>query len=52
MLNIFDFFKISEEQQRDIISNGIDFNYTLDDIDYDDRNRQFDCFKFSRFLIY
>ena len=52
MLKIFNFFKISEEQQRDIISNGVHFNYTWGDIDYDHRNRQFDCFKFSRFLIY
>ena len=52
MLKIFNFFKISEEQQREIISHGVDFNYTFGDIDYDSRNRQFDCFKFSRFLIY
>ena len=52
MLKIFDFFKISEEQQREIISHGVDFNYTFGDIDYDSRNRHFDCFKFSRFLIY
>ena len=52
MLKIFNFFKISEEQQREIISHGVDFNQTFGDIDYDSRNRQFDCFKFSRFLIY
>ena len=28
MLKLFDYFDISEEQQRDIISNGVDFNYT------------------------
>ena len=52
MLKLFDYFDISEEQQRDIISNGVDFNYTWGDIDYDHRNRKFDCFKFTRFLKY
>ena len=52
MLKLFDYFKISEEQQRDIICNGVDFNYTWGDIDYNHHNRKFDCFKFSRFLKY
>ena len=52
MLNLFDYFKIPEKKQRDIIMNGVDFNYTWGDIDYNHHNRKFDCLKFTRFLKY
>ena len=52
MLDIFDYYGITEKKQRKVVTEGVDFNYTWGDIDYNHENKQYDCFKFARFLVF
>ena len=49
MLEIFDFYKIPERKQREIITNGVFYCFSFG-TDREGIDRAFDCFKVARLL--
>lgn len=50
MLDIFDEYQIPEDNQRKIISNGVDFDFTYGDPDPHKRNKYLNAFQFAELL--
>lgn len=50
VLDIFDSYQMTEEQQKRVLLHGIDFDFTWGDPDPTNRNRKLDCFEAAKFL--
>lgn len=49
-LEIFDSYNIPEERQRQIVTDGVHFDFTYGDSDPNHRNKYFNVFDFANFL--
>ncbi len=49
-LDVFDSYQMTESQQMRVLLNGINFDFTYEDPDPTNRNRQLDFFEAAEFL--